>query len=56
MLLKQHARDWVPYRHLDGIKLRALLKDRYEVKVPSTDNQWPVSPKLIADALARRTD
>jgi S-DNA-T family DNA segregation ATPase FtsK/SpoIIIE len=53
-LLARHAPDWVPYRKLNGKALRELLLREHGVKVPSTGNRWPVSPRLIADALARR--
>lgn len=53
-LLKQHAPQWLPYRDLDGITLRKLLWDEHRVRVPSTGNRWPVTPKLIADAIGVR--
>jgi S-DNA-T family DNA segregation ATPase FtsK/SpoIIIE len=53
-LLARHAPDWAPYRRLNGVRLRELLLREHGVKVPSTGNRWPVSPRLIADALARR--
>jgi S-DNA-T family DNA segregation ATPase FtsK/SpoIIIE len=53
-LLARYAPDWAPYRRLNGVKLRELLRREHGVKVPSTGNRWPVSPRLIADALTRR--
>lgn len=53
-LLEQLAPTWLPYRRLNGVKLRKLLRDEYGVKVPTTDNRFPVSPKLIEEAMARR--
>lgn len=42
-----------PYRELTGKSLVAQLAD-LGVKVPSTGNTWPVRPKDIQQALARR--
>lgn len=49
--------DWKPYQQprLTGKKLVELLWSDHRVKVPSTDNRWRVSARLIADARARRT-
>jgi S-DNA-T family DNA segregation ATPase FtsK/SpoIIIE len=55
-LLARQYPTWIPYRSLTGIQLRERLKLEYEVDVPSTDNRWPVSPRLINDARARRGD
>lgn len=55
-LLSRAFPSQVLYRQLTGKQLRQLLKDEYGVKVPSTDNRFPVSPKLIADARAARGD
>jgi S-DNA-T family DNA segregation ATPase FtsK/SpoIIIE len=53
-LLKRRAPDWAPYQKLTGVALRERLLREHGVKVPSTGNRWPVSPKLIAEALTRR--
>jgi S-DNA-T family DNA segregation ATPase FtsK/SpoIIIE len=53
-LLARYAPDWMPYRKLTGKALRDVLAREHGVKVPSTGNRWPVHPRLIADALARR--
>jgi S-DNA-T family DNA segregation ATPase FtsK/SpoIIIE len=39
---------------MTGKALRERLAREYGVQMPSTGNRWPVSPALIADALARR--
>jgi S-DNA-T family DNA segregation ATPase FtsK/SpoIIIE len=46
----------VLYQQMTGKQLRGRLLREYRVRVPSTDNRWPVSPKLIADALAGRDE
>lgn len=53
-LLADRFPDHVLYRQLNGKQLRGLLWREYKVKVPSTDNRWWVSPKLIAEGLERR--
>jgi S-DNA-T family DNA segregation ATPase FtsK/SpoIIIE len=55
-LLSREFPNQVLYRQLTGKQLRQLLLDDYGVRVPSTDNRWPVSPKLIASALAQRPE
>jgi S-DNA-T family DNA segregation ATPase FtsK/SpoIIIE len=55
-LLSRAFPSQVLYRQLTGKQLRQLLKDEYGVKVPTTDNRFPVSPKLIGDALDGRED
>lgn len=52
-LLKVEFPMVVLYQQLNGKQLREILKNEYGVHVPKTDNRFPVSPKLIADALAR---
>jgi len=52
-LLARFAPRWAPYERLDGKQLREQLA-ALGVKVPSTDNRWPISPELIRDALAAR--
>lgn len=54
-LLARHAPGWAPYRRMTGKALRERLARECGVQIPSTNNRWPVSPKLVADALARRT-
>jgi S-DNA-T family DNA segregation ATPase FtsK/SpoIIIE len=51
--LRTLAPTWRPYKTLTVPRLVAALAE-HDVKVPSTDNRWPVSPTSIADALARR--
>lgn len=46
----------VLYQQVTGKQLRKMLWDDYQVRVPTTDNKFPVSPKLIADARAQRVD
>jgi S-DNA-T family DNA segregation ATPase FtsK/SpoIIIE len=53
-LLARNFPTWAPYRTLTGKKLREVLRQEHGVKVPSTDNRWPVAPQLILDAIARR--
>jgi S-DNA-T family DNA segregation ATPase FtsK/SpoIIIE len=53
-LLRELASDWTPYRDLNGVKLRALLHDRYGIKVPSTGREYPLDPVTVRDALARQ--
>lgn len=55
-LLMRAWPNYLPYRNLDGKALVKRLKDEHGVRVPSTDNRWPVSPRLIGDALVRRAD
>lgn len=55
-LLARTFPTWLPYRSLTGKGLRDLLQRDHGVKVPSTDNRWPISPKLIRDALTQRPD
>jgi S-DNA-T family DNA segregation ATPase FtsK/SpoIIIE len=54
-LLARHAPGWAPYRRMSGKALRERLERECGVRIPSTGNRWPVTPALIADALARRT-
>lgn len=53
-LLAKEFPGQVLYQQMTGKQLRKLLKDDYDVQVPSTDNVHPVSPKLIAEGLERR--
>lgn len=55
-LLAREYPEQVLYQQLTGKQLRKLLKDDYEVLVPTTDNVHPVSPELIAEGIARRTN
>lgn len=42
------------YRSLTGVALRKVLADQYGIRIPSTKNRWPLDPKLVREALARR--
>lgn len=53
-LLAQAFPAQVLYRQMTGKQLRQLLKNEHGVQVPSTGNRWPVSPRLIAEALRER--
>lgn len=53
-LLSAHAPGWAPYRSLTGKALRARLAERYDIKVPSTGNRWPLDPAAVRAALASR--
>jgi S-DNA-T family DNA segregation ATPase FtsK/SpoIIIE len=53
-LLRELAPDWGPYRELNGVALRELLSREHGIKVPSTNNRYPVDPVTIRDALAQR--
>lgn len=53
-LLHAHAPRWQPYRSLTGKALRERLAREHGVKVPSTNNRWPLNPQSVRDALARR--
>ena len=50
-LLSKAFPNQVLYRQMTGKQLRKLLLDDYGVRVPSTGNRWPVTPKLIGEAL-----
>lgn len=53
-LLRELAPHWMRYRSLTGTDLRAWLERDYRIKVPSTNNRYPVDPVAIREALARR--
>jgi S-DNA-T family DNA segregation ATPase FtsK/SpoIIIE len=55
-LLRAEFPGHVLYQQMTGKQLRNLLKREYGVTVPTTDNKFPVSPKLIVDARAARGD
>lgn len=55
LLAKAFSR-WEPYRRLTGKALRERLASEYGVKVASTGNRWPVDPRAVREALARRLD
>ena len=52
-LLRTLAPNWAPYKALTGKGLREQL-DALGVRVPSTNNRWPVDPAAVRTALARR--
>ena len=54
-LLSRLAPNWHPYKGLSGKALRQQLEAE-GVKIPSTGNRYPVSPDLIREALAKRSD
>ncbi|MEU0883669.1 zonular occludens toxin domain-containing protein [Lentzea sp. NPDC005914] len=53
-LLRDLAPNWAPYRTLDGVRLRKLLAAE-GVKVPSTNNRYPVDPAAVRRVLAERS-
>jgi S-DNA-T family DNA segregation ATPase FtsK/SpoIIIE len=53
-LLARNFPSQVLYRQMTGKQLRQLLKDEHGVRVPSTGNRWPVSPRLVTEALHER--
>lgn len=53
-LLSRLAPDWGPYRRMTGKEVIAELA-RQGVKVPSTNNRWPVDPLAVRQALAERS-
>lgn len=53
-MLRHLAPNWFPYRGMTGKSLRIELAKR-GVKVPSTNNRWPVDPVAIRRALATRS-
>lgn len=55
-LLAREFPGQVLYQQMTGKQLRKMLLDDYGVRVPTTDNKFPVSPKLIVDARAARGD
>ncbi len=52
-LLRELAPGWAPYRKLTGKQLVVDL-EALGVRVPSTDNRWPVRLSAVREALARR--
>lgn len=52
--LQVFAPNYPPYRGLTGTDLRARLDDEYGLKVPSTNNRYPVDPAAIRIAMAAR--
>lgn len=55
-LLSRAFPNQVLYQQMTGKQLRDLLLKEHGVRVPKTGNRFPVSPKLIADGLARRRE
>jgi S-DNA-T family DNA segregation ATPase FtsK/SpoIIIE len=53
-LLRALAPDWAPYKSLNGVRLRRLLEDEYQVRVPSTGNRFPLDPAAIRTRIAER--
>ena len=54
-LLKKLAPNWAPYKNLNGTSLPTQLDKKYGVKVPSTNNRYPVDPVAISEALAKQS-
>lgn len=51
--LRSLAPEWAPYQSLTGKQVVSQLRDRYEVKVPSTGNRYLVDPVTVRSAAAR---
>jgi DNA segregation ATPase FtsK/SpoIIIE, S-DNA-T family len=51
--LRDLAPGWPPYQSLTGKQVVSQLAARYDVKVPSTGNRYPVDPVTVREALAR---
>lgn len=52
-MLRALAPSWAPYKALTGRALRDQLA-AVGVRVPSTDNRWPVDPAAVRAALAKQ--
>ncbi|MCO1657364.1 cell division protein FtsK [Pseudonocardia humida] len=53
-LLRDLAPNWLPYRRLNGMRLRQVLEKQYGIKVPSTGNRYPIDPAAVRSRLAER--
>jgi S-DNA-T family DNA segregation ATPase FtsK/SpoIIIE len=53
-LLAHLAPDWSPYQRLTGKGLRDRLAREYGIKVPSTDNKFPIDPITVRQTIAAR--